>query len=194
MELKDYLHLYLGCDVKVDEWAYKSKLTEILKDGVIVEDAFKTKIHNGNFKLILRPLSDMTTEEANWVATLCLGDSDFIITTIGMGYCEYGHAIHESVRCYKIETFCEHPGVKNWLPSALLQIDLEENDIIIGRFEDAGKILKDDIIEKPFELTRFLLSKHFDIFRLCDVGLAIDATTLLNKEPEAKECDATDAK
>jgi hypothetical protein len=65
MEIKDYLHLYLGCDVRVKEWKYKSKFIELHKDGIIVKDAFVTKIPFGSFYLILRPLSDITEHEKN---------------------------------------------------------------------------------------------------------------------------------
>jgi hypothetical protein len=46
----------------------------------------------------------------------------------------------------------------------------------------------------PFTTTKYLLSKCFDLFNLIEVGLAIDATALLNKEQNVQECDASKAK
>lgn len=50
--------------------------------------------------------------------------------------------------------------------------------IIIGRFENMGKELRDDLIEKPFELTAHLLKQGFDLFGLIESGNAIDKTKI----------------
>jgi hypothetical protein len=62
--IKDYLHLYLGCDVRVKGWKYRSKFIELHQDGILVKDSFTTKIYFGGFDVILRPPNDMTEEEA----------------------------------------------------------------------------------------------------------------------------------
>lgn len=135
MKLQDYLHLYLGCEVKVNEWAYKSKLVEIHSNFVIVEDAFRTKIFFDGFKLILRPLSDATFEECIYVAEIL------------------GHAISET-----------------------------KPDIIL---KSKGKAFLEayglDVIKSPVvaaNLTKYLLSRHFDLFNLIENNLAINSTTL----------------
>lgn len=184
-KLSDYLHLYLGCEVRIFPLDGDEYLDTI--EAIVVGESVNFK-KSGDYyfddanefliSLVLRPLSSMTEEEENEVAKICFGSEDFIITSRGMGYNCDGNEIHESVRCIKIETFCEHPKINNWLPAALLQIDMEDDfcPIILGRFSDQGKVLKDDMIESPFELTRYLLSKHFDLFDLISSGLAIDKT------------------
>lgn len=62
-ELKDVLHLYIGCYIKSELMGVQHKFT----------DFNKSTIHHfiiGNFKLILRPLSDMTEEETKEYETL----------------------------------------------------------------------------------------------------------------------------
>lgn len=197
-EIKDYLHLYLGCDCISDDINAKLQSVgceEMGEDCILSfqnndeESGFygdwtEANIAHKDIKPILRPLSDMIEEEETVLAKLCFDrEDDFIITYRGMGY-SIGNIsepdIHSSVRCIKIETFCEHPMINNWIPAALLQIDYTDfnQPIIIGRFEEQGKILRDDMIKDPFELTRYLLSKSFDLFGLIEAGLAIDKTTL----------------
>ena len=173
-ELKDYLHFYLGCEVML-----QSGKKYTLEPSNIPNN-WKSLSNPISGKLLLRPLSDLTEEEENEICKLCLGTDDFIITYRGMGYNEDGHEIHESIKCIKIEIFCEHPKINNWIPYALIQIDNVDNDfpIILSRFEELGKELSDDLFDNSFELTRYLLSKHFDLFRLIEAGLSIDSTTI----------------
>jgi hypothetical protein len=69
-ELKDYLHLYLGCEVFIESYSFMNgnkreklidKLTEVGINGRI--DCEKYTPPDGDVKLVLRPLSDMTEEE-----------------------------------------------------------------------------------------------------------------------------------
>jgi len=59
-ELKDYLHLYLGCECKV----YMPTIDFELP-GCITELTINLLNTPFRFKPILRPLSDMTDEESN---------------------------------------------------------------------------------------------------------------------------------
>lgn len=75
-ELKDYLHLYLGCELlSISTYEIVGKL-----EGIVGSEAhFKV---NGvwysaslsNYKPILRPLSDMTDEEYDYLAEHILDD------------------------------------------------------------------------------------------------------------------------
>jgi hypothetical protein len=59
-ELKDYLHLYLGCDVKCGiKTIAKLTADETTQDLI----SLKTTLSNPEYKPILRPLSDMTEDE-----------------------------------------------------------------------------------------------------------------------------------
>lgn len=73
-ELKDYLHLYLGCEVFIESYSFMNgnkreklidKLTEVGINGRI--DCEKYTPPDGDVKLVLRPLSDMTEEEKDWL-------------------------------------------------------------------------------------------------------------------------------
>jgi hypothetical protein len=182
MNLKDYLHYYLYGKI----YEVGVSVCQLLAIGTVYytiktrQGTELTLSDRANVKLVLRKLDDLTEDEIRKVAVLAFGDEDFIITYKGMGYDIDGHIIHDSVKCFRIETYCEHPHVKDWLPAALLQIDIEDKDmpITIGRFSDNGKYLADDLIAKPFELTHYLLSRGFDLFGLIGSGLAIDAKTL----------------
>lgn len=175
MKLQDYIHYYLGCYGVLN--GRDTHLIGAVADNYHFIDVDTNQYGDGDlgdFKPVLRRLSAITEEEVKKVAGLCYGDDDFIITYSGMGYVSDGHNIHDSVRCYKMETFSDHPLIKGWIPSALLQLDIEETEmpIIIGRFSNNGKGLEDDCVAKPFELTHYLLQQKFDLFGLIDVGLA----------------------
>ena len=45
-------------------------------------------------------------------------------------------------------------------------------------FGGSGKISEIDFMQCPYRLFQYLLSKHFDVFRLIDSGLAIDINAL----------------
>lgn len=64
-KLSDYLHLYLGCEAKSSEGTMTYKLSSIdVKGRCMFYDGHGNDMWLGNdFKLILRPLSDMTEEE-----------------------------------------------------------------------------------------------------------------------------------
>lgn len=109
-EIKDYIHLYLGCEVMVE--SDNSDSYKDVIEAIVVEESVNLKktsdyyfegYNDFEIKLLLRPLSDMTDEEA---------------------------------------------------------------DITHGILNDYH----------THEATRFLLSKHFDLFNLIPEGLAIDKT------------------
>lgn len=154
-EIKDYLHLYLGCDgivivnysvtpeLKTRE--VSCKLKGVVDDVVYVQcydvdgikwdniDSFSSK----TFKPILRPLSDMSDEEMKQCVLVKYNMRNTLKTTNLIGN--------------KIQ----------WTASG---------------FIPDGEI---DLLNASSEIFRFLLSKHFDLFGLIESGLAIDATKQL---------------
>ena len=72
-ELKDYLHLYLGCEIDIS--GQREILDSVAKSGQI-ETLFRGYLRNyrdlsdEDIAPILRPLSDMTDEEAQEVYTI----------------------------------------------------------------------------------------------------------------------------
>lgn len=68
MTVKNYLHLYLGCEVQVEEWRLTSRLVDIIEEGNKVVVFNEDIGRSGPFPLewikpILRPLSSMVHEE-----------------------------------------------------------------------------------------------------------------------------------
>jgi hypothetical protein len=117
--IKDYLHLYLGCKVREVMSLGYDEYT-LTKLGLAYH-----AIHQGNKIFpILRPLSDMTEEEKN----------------------------------------------------ELLQVDREYTSANILPNIPLGRLLVLHYTERQAQITRYLLSKHFDLFGLIPTGLAIDAT------------------
>lgn len=125
MNIKDYLHLYLGCELfevgggigkLYNIGTFAGFITQVFTD-CSSNEAYWTNINN--VKPILRPLSDMTDHE------------------------KY-----------------EYSAMVEWI---------EQDDI---------KTWNNSFMRYSAELTKWLLSKHFDLFGLIEAGLAIDKTTL----------------
>jgi hypothetical protein len=155
--IKDYLHLYLGCEIYIfppktatNGWL-KTQVERIEDLGwkyiLSIENINKT-IKDG-YCPILRPLSDMTEEERIWWfnnmrkpnETL---DESVWTTELNGEPCE----AHWSLWCKEKLFGCRHAYV----------IDIQHH-------------------VKPDEFI-WLLSKHFDLFGLIEAGLAIDKTKI----------------
>jgi hypothetical protein len=125
------------------------KLTEVGINGRI--DCEKYTPPDGDVKLVLRPLSDMTDEERIDVFKKCslfdLSDCNF---ELGDGWI---NAVFNGIVIDSIRFIGDN-------------IEMMDND---GGFSSINPI--SPIIE-------FYLSKHFDLFGLIEAGLAIDKTTL----------------
>ncbi len=74
LDIKDYLHLYLGCEVKHQSFVNPLILSSVSDiKGVRIrgkEDDVSCATLIENFKLILRPLSSMTEEEKIEIAII----------------------------------------------------------------------------------------------------------------------------
>jgi len=161
MELKDVLHLYLGCKVLLESEMYSEngnpdkiieRLAGIDKDGNCEGDSYV--LYEGDFKLILRPLSSMTEEEA--------------LHCIGIAYeSVYTHK-PEFIRVEMVDSnqeaaaiICEEPGWKYGFSVTKNGIDFSAN----GSFLHIPQ----------FEITAYLLSKGFDLFNLIPSNQAIES-------------------
>src|SRR5438045_1844750 len=74
-QLKDYLYLYYGCMVaRFDQKGERFK--DVKNEAWLLEAFERVQDKQGKnyytYKPILRPLSDMTVEEANYFAWLCM--------------------------------------------------------------------------------------------------------------------------
>lgn len=164
-DIKEYLHFYLGCDVKVkrknDKTYSIGRVCEVTKDSnhgdwidvrfdeVISVTSMNWDVSSSNFhtfffnydeiKPILRPLSSMTEEEQIFVCHLSM------------------------------------PA--GWIGVKLFEATDDDWAMRIRMPNDSTDGSRSLYVSKKKftpELTRYLLSKHFDLFGLIESGLAID--------------------
>lgn len=151
-ELKDYLHLYLGCQIR-----FHSNLTETwgIWNKMSCSDIQLAVAHIGfgeKCQIQLRPLSDMTEEERKelW---------EFVFNR------KFGENGTEYLRDHlPIPT-----GRTRWvLTSGVERLGIQFN----------GRIWYDSDLQhwnfSQHEVTRWLLSRSFDLFDLIESGLAIN--------------------
>lgn len=155
-KIEDYLHLYLGCEVRTNDTAMDTILRGRTGTFVGFTDESRTsvimKFRAGpdgraglwNIKPLLRPLSDMTEQEA--IEFCCLHYT--IQNTIKYASWDDGR----DTRYGKPRVYFETTG-----------------------FKQSGSIPLDKLMPEGFV---YLLSKHFDLFRLIEDGLAIDSTKI----------------
>lgn len=154
-ELKDYLHLYLGCEVELNNGGSKVYNRKLVAVGGVDDELYcklrlgkagKGQLVHGIFlkegrvKPLLRPLSDMTEEEMRGWALIAAPRENMTDD-----YIKKSH-----------EDFLKQVSKKG----------LDAFEVNSGEFHLA------------FELTHYLLSLHFDLFGLIESGLAIDKTKL----------------
>lgn len=183
-DIKDYLHLYIGCEVQypdIDGSTVIAKLTGMTNgDGIettyletqrgedMVGDYLAWK-ENGNhhsnafnLKLLLRPLSDMTEEEAIEIGELVIGKYDSVKFRVDKNLSTSGE-----FRYWKVHK--EHRGY-----GKSLTIDENGEVDVYDRHDDGSHTI---YIKQHF-VTKYLLSKGFDLFNLINDGLALDKTNL----------------
>lgn len=173
-DIKDYLHLYLGCEVwhinpiephivTLTTW----RLKDIL-DGILSYD-----LH----KLILRPLSDMNVDEAEHFAWLCLNsphapkefiaiDKDEIDVELVRN--DGGNMLDGDVELYMGVCCRCFDGYISIMCDGRIGIS-DEKDIPSEQMKPV-----DDVYGKVL----WLLKQGFDLFGLIEAGLALDKTKL----------------
>lgn len=169
MNIKDYLHLYLGCEVIITEhWscagAFTYKAGEVLKLTPGLLELMHNTHNSVQASPLLRPLSDMTEEELREAMTICyrsVYSSEPSFDSIEMVEDESGGGLKAT----------EHP---EWAYGLTITLDGP-------MFSANGRFLNIPV----FDVTRYLLSRGFDLFGLIDAGLALDKTkcdTLTDKQ------------
>lgn len=171
-ELKDYLHLYLGC-----QFVVKINNTDMLSAPMVLDEAalFSASRSESYFDFIkpipiLRPLSDMTDNEIDELASVLLGKET--------------HCFHkwrsEDGDCIIADWKKEKPFDKEF--DTLTMGMLISGDFSIKHKWDysnkKGTATTNEPLWNSHLITKYLLSKHFDLFGLIDAGLAIDKTKL----------------
>jgi hypothetical protein len=155
-KIEDYLHLYLGCELKSGNGG-SVKLFAVTKEIIPCTD-FGIAVLNGNqtyttqlgsYRPVLRPLSDMTEKER--------ADIFEII---------FGRPFKGRTEWFKERTTLQEP---RWvLSQSVDRVGIQMN----------GEVWADCDLHpfkmNPHETSRYLLSKGFDLFGLIDAGLATD--------------------
>lgn len=167
--IKDYLHLYLGCEIYAEGFQIR-KLTPL----VLME----WDDHYYPFKPILRSLSDMTEEEA--IELQCI-TTPYRCIDWDKDPSKYDVTFHTDHKLGK-----DHPNYKQVF--SITVVDLRRDfdymninlngDIIRYNHEADKDPVINERVHNHHETTRYLLSKHFDLFGLIESGLAIDKTKL----------------
>lgn len=157
--IKDYLPFYLGCEVMHRN--EKGRLEAVSKrmnvwDGFISFGDFGSWYAVNEIKPILRPLSDMTDEEAK----ACYKINPY------------------SKAEWLIQSVIVKENIKGYQPN-IVQINWAGKEGSTGYASGTDYIYFNKLSAEQFS---FLLSKHFDLFGLIEAGLAIDTTTLAKKQ------------
>lgn len=167
--IKDYLHLYFGCEMMKSDNSGRFTLNEITLFQMYEADGTS---FIKNAKPILRSLSDMDNKEAEHFAWLCMDSK---------------HHLEEDTRISKDEIYTElHHNDGGNLLDGDVEIYIEvtcrcfegwvsimkDGRIGVGEEDQPSSEMKpvDDVAEK----IHYLLKQGFDLFGLIESGLAID--------------------
>lgn len=151
-EFKDFLHLYLGCECLVTVLGSGNTHKVLLGCSLLSKHPFYR-----NPKPILRPLSSMADDELSDVYTI-ERDRLLHIKTIDFD-------IRKTDNCFIIT-----------------RLDLLDERLIVGFKGELSKVIecgmkhfksRIGLVRNQYEITGYLLSKHFDIFGLHDAGLCL---------------------
>lgn len=194
-ELKNYIHLYLGADVQVrkvndkDREFNTGRICEVTRksnhgdwimvwfDDVITvtNDTFnelKSNAHtyfigHDEIKLILRPLSEITEDEAIEIAKIMYGQPDSIKWRM------------ENKGDY-FNVYRKHYGRSFTIDKASGDIDRYEKTDIVNEAGDRSEVSELETTLNHHIITAYMLSRGFDLFGLCDSGLAVSKTETKN--------------
>lgn len=177
MELKDYLHYYIGCRVQAAPYGGQQKRYEYGKlVGIGIHDVVNIKFDTWQsvadvstfcVKPILRQLEDMTEGEAVMVhreATktpfLPADKDEYDVTYIK----DKGEV-------------CSIQVIDLRMPTIYTNINIEGDVLVyVHEVNEEPKIC--ERVANQHHITHYLLRQGFDLFGLIDAGLAIDAKTV----------------
>lgn len=111
-----------------------------------------------NSWLELKPLSSISDEDAIEVAKIINDYNPQCKYTIkNKGY----EKLSKDILPVLVEWYCNHPDVNKYIKSLLIQIDVVDNDVICGRYENDGNDLFDDYCNNAFQVLDYLRSKCY---------------------------------
>lgn len=141
-------------------------------------------------QLALRPLSAITDEDAESLAKVMCDywDENNRVSFIGMRKPEWANLYHESIFCIEVEGFINFPGDSRFYKSGMIEIDTEDSTLNYSRYEEDGKVLKDDycfntglayqfLIQRGYAVPLFIAPGHpLNGKTAIELGLAIEIT------------------
>jgi hypothetical protein len=184
-DIKDYLHLYLGCRIVSSNYIELQLSSDNLQRAI-----------NENWKPILRRLWRMTNEEFSYLYFLSEGVYDYERQDVkrlatNEIYLRFGKHSEKIFGYFKLldGDVRVNQGISFYVRTFIIQESLFVNEAGIDTSESHFNKEQAVIAGNQSELFFHLLSKHFDLFNLIDEGLAIDSIKF-NSEPAVKESDA----
>lgn len=168
-KIEDYLHLYLGCEASFFNEGLGSppivgKLISIELDRKILslDTRYRIEFHylQTYFKLNLRPLSDMTEEEAVDIYTL-----------------ERDRVLHVATNDHDISKRTDFGWVITRLDHMNIGLLVRFDGVCYKVIDEGKKPTIEPAMNQPI-IFQYMLSKGFDLFGLIEAGLAIDKTKI----------------
>ena len=179
-KIEDYLHLYLGCKVKFGYKLEKTgRMVGLNKKGWQVEEVggvfgIVHAVREELLKPILRPLTDITADEADYFAWLCMDSEHHLDPDCRITQEDIQTDLHTNDNATMLDGDVEvYIEVSAGCFSGAVVIKTD-GSIQVYDEDDEKYLPVDNIAHK----VAYLLSRGFDLFGLIPAGLAIDSTTL----------------
>jgi len=179
-DIKEYLHLYLGCDLYIfpietigNGWLHKAIQDNPGLNWKIPLNYENLRRRDG-YLPILRPLSDMTEEDFRLLAIDFFGKENLVFASLS----KYWYACSRELDPDHEGTTMEYINdAGDDDPENILMCDSRSKLITYGWiiYEENYHGMS---MSEQAAITKYLISKHFDLFGLIESGLAIDKTKL----------------
>lgn len=163
--LKDYAHLYLGQIMRYTGNGKPFRGTRI--DEPLTVENYHLMLFSNDRKLVLRPLSVLTEDEAIEIAEIMYGQPDSIKWRM------------EDKGDY-FNVYRKHYGRSFTIDKASGDIDRYEKIDIVNEAGDRSEVSELETTLNHHITTAYMLSRGFDLFGLIDSGLAVSKTETKN--------------
>lgn len=164
-ELKTYAHLYIGQIMRYVGNGKPFRGTKI--DEPLTVENYNLMLFSNDRKLVLRPLSELTEDEAIEIAEIMYGQPDSIKWRM------------EDKGDY-FNVYRKHYGRSFTIDKASGDIDRYEKTDFVNEAGDLSEASELEITLNHHIITAYMLSRGFDLFGLIDSGLAVSKTETKN--------------